>query len=332
MTDTPLITGENIAQTVRDVMADFDLVETIQRSDTPTSDAHLVALPTHRQIHDLTSHHRAALEYLKPLRRRGTAKLADLDSFIAWANRFKGADSAIFAAPDAQSPSLLCIADYHTSGPADPLNKDGDPTARHCAHRASYDFPVSKEWRAWKGISGRSLDKGELGDFIEANALDIENPTPAILALDASKAKAGWESRMIETAQRIEGRFGQLGQLLSLSKSFAIYESSDLSVKVNRDTGEQQIQFLNEHKGADGQPISLPNLYMITVPVFENGALFRLPVRFQYKKSGSTVKFKLTLHNPERVFDIAFREAVDTAERGTELPVFFGKPETTTRD
>ncbi|SDF30062.1 Uncharacterized conserved protein [Salipiger thiooxidans] len=166
-----------------------------------------------------------------------------------------------------------------------------------------------------------------MGEFIEANAKDIMDPTPPVLALNESDKNQPWENRLIQTARQIEGRYGQLGQLLAMSRRFQVYETSDLTVKTNRDTGESEIQFLNEHKDADGKPLSVPNLIIITIPVFLNGAPYRMPVRFRYRKSGSSVKFILSIYNPERAFEAAFDEALKIAADATELPIFQGHPE-----
>ncbi|MEB3421760.1 DUF2303 family protein [Salipiger manganoxidans] len=323
-----LPTLQNPAETMRDIMAEIghhELVTTPESLDLTAP--HLITLPKHRNVENLTAHHRAALEYLKPTRRKGTAHLKDLDSLILWANRFKGETSAMFADPNMEAPKLTCIADYHASGPIDPLNPKGDATARHCHHRAIYSFPLSKEWKAWMGISGNSQDKDEMGEFIEANAKDIMDPTPAVLDLVEKEASQPWENRLIQTARQIEGRYGQLAQLLAMARRFTVHETSNLSVTTNRDTGESAIQFLNEHKDADGAPLSVPNLIIIAIPVFLNGAHYRMPVRFRYRKSGAQVKFTLSIYNPEKVFEAAFDEALKIAEDGTELPIFQGSPE-----
>ncbi|KMK65255.1 hypothetical protein IMCC21224_1186 [Puniceibacterium sp. IMCC21224] len=177
-------------------------------------------------------------------------------------------------------------------------------------------------------ISGKGLEKDEMGEFIEANAKDIMDPTPPVLTLSQNDKNKPWENRLIETAQNIEGRYGQLRQLLAMSRQFTVFESSDLKVSTNRDTGESEIQFLNEHKGADGKPLSLPNLIIIAIPVFLNGAPYRMPVRFRYRKSGGSVKFILSVYNPEKAFEAAFEEAVNAAADATTLPVLMGTPET----
>ncbi|WP_164982664.1 DUF2303 family protein [Leisingera sp. NJS204] len=97
-------------------------------------------------------------------------------------------------------------------------------------------------------------------------------------------------------AQQIEGRYGQLTQLLQMSRQFQVYETSDLALV--SDTGEGEIQFLNEHKDAAGQPLKIPKLIIIAIPVFMGGAAYRMPVRLRYRKAGSTVKFLLVRLQP----------------------------------
>lgn len=328
MTDQEIETRENVAQTVRDIMTELD-----HHDDIPnilkgaTNQPWLVAVPNGREVVDLTDKHRAAAEFLKPARRKGTAHMADLDSLINWADRFSGETSVLYANPVMNAPTLTCIADYHQEGDCDVYSEQGDPTARHCHHRAVYDFPLSEEWKAWLAVTNMAQAKDDFGEFIEANAKDIMNPTPAVLAGKVSKTNEPWENRLIETAQQIEGRFGQLTQLLALSKRFQVYETADLKVVSNRDTGEGEIQFLNEHKDADGKPLKLPNLIIIAIPVFYGGAPYRMAVRFRYRKQGSEVRFVLSIYNPEKVFRAAFDEAVMTATAQTGLPTFFGRPE-----
>lgn len=328
MADNSSCQMENPAETMRDVMADL-MHHTIVDADanwTPAS-ADLITVPEKRQVIDVSKYRRDAAEYFKPARRMGTAHLTDLQSIIAWTNRFKGETSALFANPDMSAPTLTAIADYHAAGPTDVASASGDANARHCHHRAIYNFPLSKEWKAWMGVSGDPLKKDDLGEFIEAQAKDIMDPSPAILNGGINKKNQNWENRLIETAQRISGQYGQLNQLLAMSKQFQVHETSNLTVKTNRDSGEQQIQFVNEHKTPDGKPLSIPNLIIIAIPVFSGGAPYRMPVRFRYRKIGGEIRFILSIYNPENSFEDAFNEAIQTAETETVLPVFMGTPE-----
>lgn len=317
--------NENYLQTALRELDQFSDFEHINLpNDKPTA-AHLITVPKGKEVKDLTMEVRRAAEYFKPLRRTGTAKLTDLQSLILWANRFKGDSSVLYAKNNMQEPSLTCIADYHLEGPVDGTTIE--PTARHCSHRAVYNFPLSDEWRAWMKVSGTPLEKDDMGEFIEQWAKDIMDPTPAILKGAEAEKNEPWENRLIATARQIEGRYGQLTQLLAMSRMFQVHETSNLTVKTNRDTGEQEVQFLNEHKTPDGKPLNVPNLIIITIPVFLGGAPYRMAVRFRYRKAGGSVKFILSIYNPERVFEAAFREATTQAEEATGLPLFLGSPE-----
>lgn len=320
--------NKNPAETMRDAMADLnhhDAIETPEGMD--FTKPHLITVPDKRKVQDISGHHRDAAQYLKPARRKGTAHLADLQSFIDWGIRFKGDTSVLFANPDMTAPTLTCIADYHAEGPVDVVNPQGDDSARHCHHRAVYDFPLSDEWQAWMAISGQALEKDDLGEFIEKQAKDVMDPTPKILKGVEKSDNQPWENRLIQTARKIEGRFGQLTQLLAMSRQFQIYETSNLKVSTNRDTGEAEVQFLNEHATADGKPLNIPNLIIIAIPVFMGGAPYRMAVRFRYRKTGGQVKFILSIYNPEKAFEDAFNEAVEDATTKTSLPTFMGTPE-----
>ncbi len=135
------------------------------------------AIPDDMRHVDLTEAVDRLATKLQPWRRAGTAKLQDLASLIAWANRHKGETSALFADIGA-APSLTCIADYMGAGAPVMDHETRDPKASHCRHRALYTFPMSKEWKLWTGVNNKALDKAEFGEFIEANAKDLLDPTP----------------------------------------------------------------------------------------------------------------------------------------------------------
>jgi hypothetical protein len=320
---------KNPAETMLKVMEDIGHHDQVELpSELDLTKANLISLPHHRNTENLTAAIRDAAEYLKPARRKGTAQLDDLQSLIDWSVRFKGDTSALFALPDMTAPKLTCVADYHAKGPIDPNTATGDAGARHCHHKAIYSFPLSDEWKAWMTISGKGLDKDDMGEFIEANAKDIMDPTPAILKGKESDKNENWENRLIATANQIEGKFGQLHQLLQMSKQFQVHEKSNLSVTTNRDTGEAEISFVSEHSDGNGKPLNVPNLIIITIPVFRGGAPYRMAVRFRYSKNGGNIKFVLTPYNPEKSFEAAFKLAVEEAKEKTALPLFYGSPET----
>lgn len=320
--DTPKNIAETIIEEMRPV-CEFAFVS-MPTADDPEKPV-IIAAPSDMKLHDLTEQHRQVVEALKPLQRTGKAVMAELPSLIAWTNRFKGSATVLFGQVQPK-PQLVSIIDYHAEGApsVDPVM--GDPTASYGRHTALYTFPVSEEWKRWNKISGDALTKDQFGEFIEENAKDMLDPTPKLLNGTTEGAES-WEVNMIEVAQQLKGRFGQYSSLLQLSRSFQVHEVGHLNVTTNRDTGETHVQFLDEHRDPDGQPLRLPNLFMIAIPVFEEGPLYRLAVRFRYRKAGADLKFFATLHNPDLALRDAAREALFEAEQTTGVPLMMGVPE-----
>jgi len=322
-------TCENIAQTVAKIMEKQPMPSPID-AELLTRDLGsplLVAVPPGHTVQDMTRALRETQSIIKPFMRKGTAKLADLASLIGWGLRFKASNSVLYALNAEAGPSLTCIADYHCEGAAT-YDEFGDALARHGQHRASYTFPVSKQWERWKAASGVPMTGIEMGVFLEDNILDVIDPplsltSPGIAGAEATEA----EHRLIDIARRLEGSYGNAAQLLGMAKSFTVNETADYTVAHNSTTGEATVQIKSEHMDANGQPIRVPKLFLIAIPVFEGGPAYRLPVRFQYRKAGQTVKFFLTLHDPKFARDHAFDEAVQLAKAETGMPLFIGQPE-----
>lgn len=322
-------TPENIAQTVAKIMEQNGAVDVLKPEalDRTLPFPLLLAVPQGQQVQDFTAKLREAQSILKPFVRKGTAKMADLASLIGWALRFKDADSVLYALNADSGPTLTCIADYHMAGPSS-MNDMGDTTARHGQHRASYTFPVSKQWARWMKASGEAMTGVEMGAFLEDNILDVIDPPTALTLPGLAGAEATEaEVRLIDIARRLDGSYGNASQLMGMAKSFTVNEAADYTVAHNSTTGEATVQIKSEHMDANGQPIKVPKLFLIAIPVFEGGPAYRLPVRFQYRKAGQTVKFFLTLHDPKFARDHAFDEAVQQARTETGLTLFMGQPE-----
>lgn len=318
----------NVAQTMRDTMEQLGHIETVTLpKEIGVNTPIVVSVPTGRKVEDLSASIKAATLRHKPEYRRGTSTHITIDSLIDWANRFKGPESALFAdTSNKDAPSLTCISNYHAGGEPAWDDATGAEGAAFCDHRGIYRFPVSEEWKIWQEASVTEFSRDMLAEFIDNHILHFQEPTPHILTGKGDNP-APWEERNRDIADRIGGRFGQPHQLLNLSRELVIHETSNLSIKTNRDDGTADLQFLNEHKDAEGKPLRLPNLFLITIPVFDRGDLYRLTVRFFYRKNGPSVKFRLVLYNP----DAAFQDAIDTelakAQSATALPLFRGKPE-----
>jgi hypothetical protein len=310
-------TKENIAETVAKIVeerADADLIALGNEGKNPTFIAH----HKNQTLVNVTEEIDRALDKFQPARRSGTDHLHEIDSLIEWTNRFKGSNSVLFC--DAEQPSLTCITNYHGEGAATPEGRD--PLANHCDHRGVYKFPHSEEWKAWSDFSGKWKSPGEFGEFIEDRSADFYDPTPYLA--NGTGDAAEWEKKLADVAARLSGRFATYRRLLELSRGLEIHESQTAKFKRNPDTGEGQIFFEATQAGQDGGKIDIPNLALIAIPVFENGAAYTLPVRLAYRPNGGDVKFRLTLHDADKARRDAIREGAEKAKEATALPLFYG--------
>lgn len=242
----------------------------------------------------------------RPERRRGTAKLGDLTSFIAHANRFKELASALFANPDPKAPSLTSVLDYHEAGDA------GLPAWGQ--HRGVYAFPLSDEWTKWMAQNEQLMTQIAFAAWIEEHIVDIADPG---LAGDAAKA----------LVDLLGARFAPPATLLETSRGLRLMAAMKMTNAVNLSSGENEFVFTTEHQDHKGGKVQVPSAFLIAIPVFRRGPLYKLAVRLRYRVDPGVVKWSFSVHGADRVFDHAFTEACDTATKETGLPLFIGSPE-----
>lgn len=272
-----------------------------------------------------------------PRRRRGTVLLHDLPSFVAVCNRFKDSDSVVFADPAAPSdissgtmpkpPSLLAVFNYNRG-----VSDGAEGAARWGDHRATYRFPLSKEWLAWKAQDGKSMAQADFAAFIEDRINDVVPPDAGLLNMetdmggDSSTRSPG--EQLAYLAKLLGGDFATPNRLVELSRGLAVREGVQVKGAVNLNSGESQLVYTTEHADQEGKPLQVPNLFLIALPVFEAGALYRLAVRLRYRIAGGRVNWFYQMYRPEKVMDHAFAEACALVADQTTLPVYRGTGDT----
>ena len=244
---------------------------------------------------------------IRPTRREGAATHTRLDSFIDHVNRFKGENSAVFAVDNMAGPKLTAIFDYHPSGYAS--------DAENMKHRAVYSFPLSDEWQAWSGANGKAMAMSDFASFLEDHIVDVTTDKPKSDAAKDFLAKTG-------------GNLASPSKLIEIARGLQVNEASTLREARNLSSGEAEVVFQSEHLDANGNKLTLPNAFMICIPVFARATVFdQILARFRYRKSGTGLVFWFDLWRPDLVFEHAFTEACDLVKKETALPLFVGNPE-----
>lgn len=296
------VTRESNARAILDAAEKFGATQLVSLPGLEPSPPVLV-VPKGRELKSIKAF---VDEYAdRPDRKKGTATLTSVDSFIAHVNRHKDGASAVFADDNRERPALLAVLDYNEPG-ADGLPRFGQ-------HRANYAFPLSDEWLAWMGATKSTLTQAQLAEFLEDHIRDVLPP---------SEAGASGDDFAAELAITLASPQA----LITLSRGLNVKVDRRVKTVQSLSSGECSIVFEEAHQGEDGGSLKVPGGFVVGIPVFRNGPAYRVPFRLRYRLNQG-VTWQLVPHRADLVFQHAFDEVVEKVKAGTELPLFFGRPE-----
>lgn len=239
-----------------------------------------------------------------PERRKGTANVLTLQSFIDLTNRHKSEHSVIFASSVWPTPSLTAIIDYHETN-------NGKP--QFGEHRVHYPFPVTDEFKAWSAQDAKPMTQTEFAAFIEDRVAELSQATS--------------EEERDLTALFGSAKIATPADMLALSRGLEVNVAGKVKQNTRLSSGEGEIVFVEEHLDGSGAKIVVPNLFVICLSVFLDGEPVRLPARLRYRVSnGSVVWFYQLYRWKEIVRDRVVADLTQAADE-TVLPSFEGTAE-----
>lgn len=156
------------------------------------------------EVHRLTEHGRPfrvtvdgqlqSLEgfLLAPVSIRGDLGVYDATSFINYVQKFKDADTVIFA--DKVNRSFTAVLDYH-----------GVDKARWGRHRAVLAARQTEAWKRWVEADGKRMNQADMAQFIEDNIPDIASPPGAELVEVARNLEAKKDVTFLSTQRPQNG-------------------------------------------------------------------------------------------------------------------------------
>lgn len=259
-------------------------------------------------------------EYLpNPIRRKGAARMTDLDSFIALTNRHKNEESVIFANDSREAPGLTTVIDYH-----DRVDHHGeDALANFGEHEVTFRFPVSDEWKTWGGMNGQPMEMAQFARFLEDNIINVMEPGLITFPEGDDPAK-----RFVTLLGGTD-KIANASTLMDLATNLHVNETSIAGEVVRLNDGSGSITFQSDHQttNAQGVKVVVPTMFALAIPVFRNDQAYRVFARLRYRKAGGKIIFSYELWRTDLVFDHAFDLAVEKVQEGTGLPVLIGSKE-----
>lgn len=95
-------------------------------------------------------------------------------SFIDYVNRFKNADTVLFASE--QDNKIVAAIDYHQGA-----DSAGKVAARTSAHLATLTLRYSDQWKTWTALDEKLSRHVDFATFLEENQFDVTKPAGADL-------------------------------------------------------------------------------------------------------------------------------------------------------
>lgn len=245
---------------------------------------------------------------VRPERPTGMSSHNEIESFCEHANRFKETNSVCFAQRD--QLNMLSIYDYH----------EGYGKAWNMAHRAIFDPKTSRQMQIWVGSHATMMSQGDFANFIENNVLDICAPPTGSQERPSDEIYAG-------VAKTLNTTIASPSKLLELARGISINENAVAKSHVNTDTGAMSLEYTTSHADGNGKKLSVPGLFLIGIPIFEGGELYRILVRLRFRLTEGKVKWWYELYQHEKSIDDAFEEIVEKVKEETGLQIYRGTPE-----
>ena len=226
-----------------------------------------------------------------PRDRRGTVQLSELDSLIAYVNRYKSEHTIAWA--DLSAFRVEAVFNDHPAGPADDDPAIVDAGWRN--HRALYMCPRSPEWVAWTGNDGALLKQEVFADFIESRLEDL-------------RAAEGYPKPL---------------DVLQMARNLSIRTKGTFERSINPTTGDGVLVAKTE---TDATSTQIPRAFALGVPVFEGGTVYQIEARVRFSVSEGRAAFSYTLHRRKEIERDAFADIRNKVQAATGVLLLAGKP------
>ena len=236
-----------------------------------------VVIPDNMHVHDLENLHDA------PRRIKQDIELIEVKSFTDYVRRF-GDKARTVVKADIRSQRFVAVLDYHET----------QSVPGWCSHTATYNCPISREWRTWTGRNGKLMAQAEFADFMEANK-------------DAIAPHNG------------EGPDST--QMLEVSRNVRATQKVEFKSSINLSNGDTQFEYQQKTDGTTGAAkgkIDVPSEFWLQVPVYEGDDAYAIKARLRYRIKEGMLVMWYELINPDVIAEDAFRHTLETIDAQAE--------------
>lgn len=125
-----------------------------------------------------------------PKRKKGTAVVRDVDSFLAYFDKHADDSTEVYA--DDATRTVTAVLDAHTDG-----------IARWGQHRVQLQLRETAAWLAWTRADNQLLPQEKFAEFVEDNLPDLVEPDSATM-LEIAESFQATTSAEFQSSQRLD--------------------------------------------------------------------------------------------------------------------------------
>lgn len=309
----------------------------------PAKHGAVVALPTGMSLVDLSPF--LAKLLARPKHIEANAMMFSADSMIDYIVHFAEENkSALFLDPNTRA--LRCVIDFH----------ENQATPAFGKHTVTYNFPVSEQFRDWTENSKNPLSNEGMATFLLDRQYDIVNPPADWMQLEAAEVdRMKGMLNLVDDYGPIDDnagepldpsmndpviprsalyklrkiRFANAARLVQIARTVEISVSAEVKSAYDPQTGARTLHFQeasNIKASSDGRKVTLPEMFLINVPLFVGAAPQTLPIRLIYRLQNQAVKWWFLPVEWQRLMREAVLAESKRIAEATNVPLFQGVP------
>ena len=229
-----------------------------------------------------------------PVRPSAVATFHDVDSFVAYINRFKKPETVIFVAPD--TGEFTAIIDYHGE-----TGEDGAGAVGSTQHAAGFQATYSEPFSRFIQLHRKDTAQLDFAEFIEDNR-------PYFVEPDAAT--------MLEIATTLEGNTKVNWHSATVLQN-----------------GDRKLVYSEESEVSAGptKELEVPAEIKIAAPMFYRGEAKPITLRLRYRARQGSIFFMVIVDQLADLLAEALEQDVAKVAAETNCPVYLGnvKPEST---
>ena len=154
----------------------------------------------------------------------------------------------------------------------------------------------SEQWNTWASFNNKKFQQQEFAEFLEQNAIDITQPTPA---------------HMRDVATDLQGTV-----------------DVEFGAAIRNQNGQTNFKYAETTKTTVGtSQLAVPEQFTIFVPPYIGGAPIAMQAFLRFRINQGKIVFWYTLIRPEEVLRAAFAAARDRIAVDLKITILSGKPQ-----